>query len=158
MPTTRCYNCGVPGHQTQACPRYGPRYPEPGKTHLDYAQQAQEIMNKVAADILAEHLGVGEQDEVHLEDTRTIRRRAARTKPPLDYIKAIRTVPCPVCDAVAGRACRSKTGKRVSDSHKDREEAYVEQGNRRTALEPRARMADLDAGGQGGGPQGRGAP
>ena len=154
MPTTRCYNCGVPGHQTQVCPRYGPRFPEPGKSAEDYVELAQEIMNKVAADILLDHV-LGEQDEVHLEDSRTTRRRAARTKPPLDYIKAIRTVPCPVCDAVAGRACRSKAGKRVSDSHRDREDVYLAaERDRGLPFQPRASLVDLDAGGQGGGDQG----
>ena len=62
MPTSRCYNCGLPGHQTQACPRHGPRYPAPGKTAADYVEQAERVRNLIAQDIVNEH------NANHLED------------------------------------------------------------------------------------------
>jgi hypothetical protein len=84
--TSRCYNCGLPDHQTQVCPRYGPRYPEPGKTALDYAAKAQEIMNLVAADIVkehnAEHQEDGEDEGIQADERerRNARARAARAR------------------------------------------------------------------------------
>jgi hypothetical protein len=57
----RCRNCGL-WHETKNCPRYGPMFPEPGKTRADYAKMEQEIQNRVAADIIADHNGE-ENDE-----------------------------------------------------------------------------------------------
>lgn len=62
----RCYNCGVVGHKTQVCPSYGPRYPEPGKTRLDYGDLEKQIANLFAADIIREH-EEGYDDAGHLE-------------------------------------------------------------------------------------------
>lgn len=124
MPTSRCYNCGVPGHQTQVCPRYGPRCPEPGKAFADYAKEHERIMDLVAADILAEHLGHNyeERDEV-VPDASIEKREPSRPKVALR--NQIRSVTCPTCNAQPGQSCRSKNGKRLSDSHRSREEAYL---------------------------------
>jgi hypothetical protein len=58
----RCRNCGLLGHRTQVCPRYGPWYPEPGKTKEDYEKEATRIAQLVAADVIAEHEGRELQD------------------------------------------------------------------------------------------------
>lgn len=126
MPTTRCYNCGVSGHQTQVCPRYGPRYPEPGKSTEDYAELAQQIMNQVAADILLEHANVEERDEVAAAEIRPPRKQRPKPRPPIEQIHAVREVTCPSCGSLPGKACRSKDGGRLSDSHRDRRKAYLE--------------------------------
>lgn len=61
----RCRNCGTLGHKTQVCPRYGPWYPEPGKTRADYTKLAEKIVQLVAKDIMAEHEG-REPEEVYV--------------------------------------------------------------------------------------------
>lgn len=47
---------------TQKCPRYGPFWPEPGKTREDYAELIQEIADKNAQDIIREHEGHEDRD------------------------------------------------------------------------------------------------
>lgn len=61
--TSRCYNCGLPGHQTQVCPHYGPRYPAPGKTAEDYAEVTDRVRKLIAADIINEHNADHSEDE-----------------------------------------------------------------------------------------------
>lgn len=63
-PFIRCYNCGIPGHLTTKCPRHGPYWPEPGKERADYAELIQEIADKVAGDIIREHEGHEDRDDV----------------------------------------------------------------------------------------------
>lgn len=122
MPTTRCYNCGLPGHQTQVCPRYGPRFPEPGKTINDYAEEQQRIMDLVALDVITEHYGLSEeQGEVELSPES----RKHGIRPGTEHRRAVRTVACPTCGSEPGHTCRSAHGKRVSDNHKARETAYL---------------------------------
>lgn len=53
----RCRNCGI-WHPTQDCTKYGPMYPAPGKTSSDYQQIADAISDRVALDIVNEHLDV----------------------------------------------------------------------------------------------------
>ena len=52
----RCRNCGL-WHNTRVCPSYGPMFPAPGKGPEDYADLKQQIQNRIAADIVAEHDG-----------------------------------------------------------------------------------------------------
>ncbi len=52
----RCRNCGV-WHSTQECTRYGPMYPAPGRTTEDYIEVALAIADRVALDVVHEHLG-----------------------------------------------------------------------------------------------------
>lgn len=77
-PTSRCYNCGIPGHQTQVCPHYGPRFPGPGMTVADYEETAQKIRNLLAADIINEHNSDHSEDE-DLENLQARRRERRRT-------------------------------------------------------------------------------
>jgi hypothetical protein len=49
------------------CPRYGPWYPEPGKTKEDYEKEANRIAQLVAADVIAEHEGRELQDSYKLK-------------------------------------------------------------------------------------------
>ena len=114
MPTSRCYNCGIPGHQTQDCPRHGPRYPEPGKSFKDYAAKYQEIMDLVAADILREHMGHSEDDDIVLTPQSGGRRLGAQEE-------IFRANPCPSCGSPVPETCYSKTGKPVK-SHAARRE------------------------------------
>lgn len=71
----RCRNCGIRGHQTQNCPSWGPLYPAPGKTREDYAKQNKKIQDKLARDIVEEHLGH------EIEEEPTIRRSRAKAAP-----------------------------------------------------------------------------
>ena len=86
----RCRNCGLLGHKTQTCPRYGPWYPEPGKTKEDYAKDAERIANLVAADVIAEHEGHELQDEYV-----TNKSGAKRMKPGRPRRKSGRSIPDP---------------------------------------------------------------
>jgi len=70
----RCRNCGLLGHKTQVCPRYGPWYPEPGKTKEDYAKEAERIANLVAADVIAEHEGHELQETYPAENYPSLRK------------------------------------------------------------------------------------
>ena len=51
------------GHKTNVCPKWGPWFPEPGKTKDDYEKLAKKIANLIAGDIMAEHEGRELQDE-----------------------------------------------------------------------------------------------
>ena len=59
----RCRNCGDARHETQECKNYGPWFPEPGKSRMDYAAEAERISRLVAVDIIHEH----ELDHLHDE-------------------------------------------------------------------------------------------
>ena len=50
-----CRNCGELGHYTHECTEYGPLFHEEGKTFEDYAELNQEILEKLAAQIIEEH-------------------------------------------------------------------------------------------------------
>lgn len=79
--TSRCYNCGLKGHQTQVCPHYGPRYPAPGKTAEDYAKVADKVRKLIAADIINEHNADHSEDE-DFNDLSDLRRRSRRRRDP----------------------------------------------------------------------------
>lgn len=49
---------------TPKCPRFGPYYPEPGKSREDYVELIQEIADKFAADIIREHEGHEDRDDL----------------------------------------------------------------------------------------------
>jgi hypothetical protein len=57
----RCRNCGI-WHPTQECDRYGPMFPAPGRTSVDYADIATAIADRVAADIVNEHLDTDSEE------------------------------------------------------------------------------------------------
>lgn len=61
--TDRCYNCGEIDHTDRQCTAYGPRFPEPGKTSLDYADEYKRIMDLVAQDIIDEHAPHAHQED-----------------------------------------------------------------------------------------------
>lgn len=112
----RCYNCGIQLHKTQNCPSYGPRYPAPGKTSQDYADEANRIMALFAADILAEHQHEENSDEKDLSHLTTLKLTSRE--------KAAREFACGTCGAEVGKHCRTKGGKRCS-CHKDRYQRVV---------------------------------
>jgi hypothetical protein len=105
-------------HKTQHCPRYGPWYPEPGKTREDYAELAAEIADKVAADILAEHEG---HDHVEAVEpmSRGGRPRTRGTKAK-DAEALTRHCPNPNCLAVPDQWCTTQTGRQAEHLHKVR--------------------------------------
>ncbi len=97
----RCYNCGLQGHKTQHCPSYGPRYPEPGKTAQDYGDEADRIMKLFAADIVAEHSEVDE-DEDDLSRVHALKNGNREA--------AARKFQCPTCAAEVGARCVTSGG------------------------------------------------
>jgi predicted RNA-binding Zn-ribbon protein involved in translation (DUF1610 family) len=107
----RCYNCGLQGHKTQHCPKFGPRYPAPGKTRQDYVDEDDRIMGLFAADILAEHTEVDEDEEAD-------RSRLGALKLG-NREEAARQFACTTCGAAVGQRCQTNTGKPTS-CHKDR--------------------------------------
>lgn len=107
----RCRNCGILDHRTQACPRYGPWYPEPGKSRADYSEVADEIGRLVARDILHEH------DE-SLDDV-PIR------KPTLALEALARLYPCKSCGQGPGEMCKQRSGKLVERCHNPRHELLL---------------------------------
>jgi len=106
----RCYNCGLQGHKTQHCPSYGPRYPEPGKTAQDYGDEANRIMALFAADILAEHSEVDE-DEDDPSRVRVLKNGNREA--------AARKFQCPTCATEVGSRCVTSGGLPTA-SHKAR--------------------------------------
>jgi hypothetical protein len=111
----RCRNCGNPAHKTQHCPRFGPWYPEPGKSRMDYADLADQISRLVAADILAEHEGHshdGEEDIPYLPRVGTVHIS--------DEEEQDRVNLCPICEAKPGEACATVSGKAARRSHRAR--------------------------------------
>ena len=117
MSQLRCYNCGLPGHKTQICPRYGPRYPEPGKTVTDYAEENQRILNLFAADIVEEH------DEGDM----LTRPRRIGPRTPGDKEAHLRQFYCTYCGAQPGRRCQTKAGQ-AGAAHLARANASKEAG------------------------------
>jgi hypothetical protein len=107
MTTIRCYNCGGIGHLTQHCARYGPRYPEPGKSSQDYGEDAQRIANLFAEDIIREHEGYDGDADV---DASWVQRGMKFS----EAEEIMRKYMCTFCKAVPGERCRG--GK----SHKNR--------------------------------------
>jgi hypothetical protein len=97
----RCYNCGLQGHKTQHCPSYGPRYPGPGKTAQDYGDEADRIMKLFAADILAEHAEVDEDEE---DPSRVTALKLGNKE------AAARKFQCPTCKAEVGARCFTSGG------------------------------------------------
>ena len=113
----RCLNCGGLGHGERVCPRYGPHYPEPGKTAEDYADERVRIMNLVAEDIVKEHDGPSEDDDTPFVVNPIGRGHISQRE--LEY----RTIPCSWCDAEAGVGCKSGNGG-TTRVHKMRVDAY----------------------------------
>jgi hypothetical protein len=105
----RCRNCGVLNHLTQRCPRFGPWYPEPGKSKADYAELAAQIEALVAADILAEHMD-GQEEEVIISRTSKLHPREL----------AAQELECDRCGAQPGEPCFSRNGKASKRSHHSR--------------------------------------
>lgn len=113
----RCWNCGILGHKTQTCPRWGPRCPGPGKTSQDYAEEAQRIHDLIAGDLLREHLGHGHDgDEGGAVDQRPARGLGRATRE-----ARARAYACPLlmCLASVGDPCRSRKGT-ATVAHKAR--------------------------------------
>lgn len=102
---TRCRNCGDPYHLTQHCPRFGPWYPEPGKTAEDYKDKAAYITTLVAQDILNEH-------EPHEDEPDGVVRVHTLTTE-----AAARMFPCKTCGVEVGSPCLTASGKRNNKSH-----------------------------------------
>lgn len=123
MTPLRCYNCGNLGHKTQFCPRFGPRYPEPGKTSQDYGDEAQRIANLFAADIVAEHEDHGEGDPVLSR-----KRRVSSGAPPSELELRYRQFPCEYCGAKVGDACTAKSTGQPVGSHSPRAKALSGSG------------------------------
>ena len=111
---TRCRNCGNPAHKTQNCPRFGPWYPEPGKSKADYTELEEEINRKVAADILAEHEGHDGEDNIVMAQIRP----AVGNSDPRE--KVAQTYDCPTCGVASGYVCVSTSGRMSKHSHKMR--------------------------------------
>lgn len=111
----RCYNCGIPGHLTQNCARYGPKYPAPGKTSADYVELNQQIMNKVAQDIIVEHMDHAEEEESLGSN---LPRRLVN---PLSERRI--KVACENCGADPGQWCMTKNGGHSERLHISRREA-----------------------------------
>jgi hypothetical protein len=107
----RCYNCGLQGHKTQHCPSYGPRYPAPGKTGQDYGDEANRIMKLFAADILAEHSEVDEDEELDPSRRGALKLGSREA--------AARKFKCDTCGAEVGARCHT-TGGRPTACHKAR--------------------------------------
>lgn len=114
MPTSRCYNCGLQGHQTQVCPRYGPRYPEPGKSSQDYGAEVQRIMDLIAADIVAEH--TADHEDLHVE----VKRRGRSGPPMSEREREARTRRCTDCGVGVNEPCLSASGKLARQAHVSR--------------------------------------
>jgi hypothetical protein len=113
---TRCRNCGNAAHKTQHCPRFGPWYPEPGKTSADYADIRDMIATKVAADILAEHEGHSYDGDEDL-GMATLNPSVGITDP---MERMAQTYACGTCGAESGYACLSSSGRTSKKSHKSR--------------------------------------
>lgn len=112
----RCRNCGTMGHKTQHCPRFGPWYPEPGKSKADYAELEEAISAKVAADILAEHEGHSHDGDEDLSMA-TVKSAVGAMDP---QERMAQTYDCTTCGAVSGYSCSSATGRTSKRSHKSR--------------------------------------
>lgn len=110
MTPLRCYNCGLLGHKTQFCPSFGPKYPGPGKTGQDYAEEAQRIANLFAADIIGEHSHVTEEPVLRPKPRPPVTQ-------PSDVEAFYRDFPCDWCGALEGESCRSKTTSTAGKAH-----------------------------------------
>lgn len=113
----RCRNCGILDHKTQHCPRYGPWYPEPGKTREDYAALADEITEKVAQDILAEHEGHDHEDPTY--SVRSLGRPSSTKRISVQDREAL-TRACEACQAPQGQWCTTSAGRQADRLHKGR--------------------------------------
>lgn len=111
----RCSNCGLKGHKEKVCPRYGPYYPEPGKTREDYADLIAKIANLNAQDIILEHR-VGEPED---PAERLSPRPRGGVKPISAREERSRTIDCDTCGSSAGMPCLSPAGMYIR-SHKSR--------------------------------------
>lgn len=125
---SRCRNCGILDHKTQHCPRYGPWYPEPGKTRADYAELAAEITEKVAQDILAEH-----EAHEHAEAVEPLSRGGrprTRGTSAHDVEALTRHCPNPSCLAPPEQWCTTQTGRQAERLHqvrfKEEEHGHVQ--------------------------------
>lgn len=111
----RCYNCGLEGHRTENCPRFGPYWPEPGKTLEDYAELKQIISNKIASDIISEH---EEHDEGEVLAPK--KKGEPAGKPPGVLELRYRKYNCGFCGAPIGTACISKSTGSPAHAHSSR--------------------------------------
>jgi hypothetical protein len=103
----RCRNCGLL-HKTYNCPSYGPMFPAPGKSREDYAELNEKIQNQIAKDVLAEHYGHDDLDDLVLSPRAVKEEEAQR-----------RSFTCDTCGAQPGKPCVSKKGE-FSKCHKSR--------------------------------------
>ena len=116
---SRCRNCGIMGHHTQHCPRYGPWYPEPGKTRQDYAKLAERITTLVAGDILAEHEGHDHEPEYVTPVSRGGRPRGTGRQPTEQDTEALGRH-CTWCLAPRGQWCTTQAGREAEKLHRVR--------------------------------------
>ena len=127
---SRCRNCGILNHQTQHCPRYGPWYPEPGKTREDYAALAERIVTLVAGDILAEHEGSeGHEHPEEMEAKSRGGRPKGKSLSDQDAEALARPCPNPNCLAPSGQWCTTQTGRGAERLHKVRYAKEEEHGH-----------------------------
>lgn len=124
---SRCRNCGILAHKTQHCPRYGPWYPEPGKTRADYKALDDEITDKVAADILAEHEGHDHEPEYVTPVSRGGRPQKVR-EPTTGEAEAL-TRHCTHCLAPSGQHCTTSAGRVAENLHRARYSKEEEHGH-----------------------------
>lgn len=106
----RCYNCGLPGHLTQYCPSYGPRFPAPGKSSQDYGDETQRISNLIAGDIVQQH------EERHQDDEQPGPGWGSKSRASEKEMDR-RSHRCPTCGASVGERCISKVGKPINNVH-----------------------------------------
>lgn len=59
---SRCRNCGETDHETQFCTVDGPWFPAADRTKESYEEERQRISKLLAADILAEHESLHQED------------------------------------------------------------------------------------------------
>jgi len=115
---SRCRNCGILAHKTQNCPRYGPWYPEPGKTREDYAELASRIVTLVAGDILAEHEGHEHEPDYVTPVSRGGRPQKVRVFTEQETEALTRY--CTTCLAPAGQHCTTSAGRQAEKLHRAR--------------------------------------
>jgi hypothetical protein len=127
MTPLRCYNCGLIGHRTQSCARYGPRFPEPGKTFQDYTSERERIANLFASDIIADHQShtVDEDEDTYVPPPAPP--AGERPEPPPSKLElAHRNFTCDYCKAEPGRRCVNRHGVLVNLAHSSRTRQHLD--------------------------------
>jgi predicted RNA-binding Zn-ribbon protein involved in translation (DUF1610 family) len=111
----RCHNCGLEGHRTQHCAKYGPRYPAPGKTSQDYSDEAQRIANLFAADIIREHEGHSHDGYEFVDDASSLMetRQQPKQRKRAEVEVLARKHTCPMCGSEPELTCRTRDGLRT---------------------------------------------